>query len=940
MYGRGSTFITLPGQNTLYKTGYTFSGWNTRADGTGVLYPPGEAFLIEGYSGLYAKWTVDQVPPTITTSSPLPSGTSGSAYSTTLAASSGTTPYTWSLASGSLPVGLSLSGGGAISGTPTASGTSSFTVRVTGGNGLSSTKAFSLTINAAPPAPTITTSSPLPSGTSGSAYSTTLAASGGTTPYSWALASGSLPVGLSLSGGGVISGTPTTSGTSSFTVRVTGGNSLSSTKEFSLTINPHTVSPNLTLYQPSGWSDKIVVSKTTGTFTDSTPIYPGDTIYVDWAVINNGAMATAARFYTELYVNGVLKGSWYIDPPLSGDWMFLSDYSLGALSAGTHTIKVKTDSTGAITESNEGDNEYTKTITVTELATVSYHPNGATGGSVPASQTKTHGVSLTLRTNSGNLARTGYTFTGWNTQANGSGTDYAVGGSYTADASATLYAKWTANPYTLNLDAQGGRVSASPVTVIYGSGYGMLPTPTMGGLYFAGWWTGPNGSGIRVRAETIVTTAANHTLYAKWVDAYIAPPEDGAALSSPGSYDGYFYDEGDFNGNPATAVRGTLNVKVTGLSGTLTAKAVLQKGSLSFSAKAWTGTEAEGTLRATLTARGGETLDLFVRHNRIWGTLSGGSVGGRLELDGARNRFADKGDAAAQALLNRYLGYYTVALPAHDALSLGTADAAPQGIGYLAVTVGKGGSAKIAGVLADGTKVTQSSRLVLFGGEDGACVPFFAPLYAKQGWAGGLLWVAPDRGAVATARELGWFVRWENPGKGPEGFRELLDACGGFYSGTPSLAAQYLFGADAWDARYVHADGAEYPVTVPDGVAVTAAGMRMAMEKGTKPRKVSEGGDVWYEYADVNPASATLTFAARTGLLKGKFSLYYDYFDATDRLVHKAVNVPYAGVLTPVRDAAFNALPVGLGHCLVPESDPALKAYKIKRSFPVWLEAE
>jgi uncharacterized protein (TIGR02145 family) len=82
--------------------------------------------------------------------------------------------------------------------------------------------------------------------------------------------------------------------------------------------------------------------------------------------------------------------------------------------------------------------------------TVSYNANGATSGSVPTSQTKTHGVNLTLRTNTGNLARTGYTFAGWNTNTSGTGTDYAAGGTYTANASDTLYAKWTAlSTYTV-----------------------------------------------------------------------------------------------------------------------------------------------------------------------------------------------------------------------------------------------------------------------------------------------------------------------------------------------------------------------------------------------------------------------------------------------------------------------------------------------------------
>jgi hypothetical protein len=123
--------------------------------------------------------------------------------------------------------------------------------------------------------------------------------------------------------------------------------------------------PNLTPYKPAAWSDKIVVSSTTGTSTDSSPLNPTDTLYLDWAVLNSGNEATAARFYTELYVDDVLKASWYSDPPVaSNTYVSIVDRSLGLLAAGTHTVKIKTDSTNAIAESDETDNEYTKTITV------------------------------------------------------------------------------------------------------------------------------------------------------------------------------------------------------------------------------------------------------------------------------------------------------------------------------------------------------------------------------------------------------------------------------------------------------------------------------------------------------------------------------------------------------------------------------------------------
>ena len=170
------------------------------------------------------------VAPAITTTS-LPAGTVGAAYSQTLQAT-GTTPITWS-ATG-LPTGLSISAAGVISGTPTAAGT--FSVVITANNGVSpnGTKTLSLAVAAAPAAPAITTTS-LPAGTVGAAYSQTLQATG-TAPITWS-ATG-LPAGLTISAAGVISGTPTAVGTSSVVITANNGVSPNGTKTLSLVINP------------------------------------------------------------------------------------------------------------------------------------------------------------------------------------------------------------------------------------------------------------------------------------------------------------------------------------------------------------------------------------------------------------------------------------------------------------------------------------------------------------------------------------------------------------------------------------------------------------------------------------------------------------------------------------------------------------------------------
>ncbi len=160
---------------------------------------------------------------TVTTTS-LPGGTVGAAYSGAVAASGGSTPYIYSATS--LPGGLSInSATGTITGTPaqTSIGTSSATIKVTDSTQPSSQSATSTLGIRISPAPIAVTTTSLPGGTVASPYpSTALQASGGVPPYTWALAAGStLPAGLSLSTGGTISGTPTAASSRSLTFVVT-----------------------------------------------------------------------------------------------------------------------------------------------------------------------------------------------------------------------------------------------------------------------------------------------------------------------------------------------------------------------------------------------------------------------------------------------------------------------------------------------------------------------------------------------------------------------------------------------------------------------------------------------------------------------------------------------------------------------------------------------
>jgi hypothetical protein len=149
-------------------------------------------------------------PVSITTTT-LTQGTVNTSFSAALAATGGSGTYTWSVSSGSLPTGLTLSSAGVITGTPTAAGLSSFTVQAEDSEKTPEMATQPLKLAISGGNLTIT-SLPLQGGQVGQAYTFPLAAKGGVPPYTWAVDStNALPPGLTLSNG-TISGIPTTAG--------------------------------------------------------------------------------------------------------------------------------------------------------------------------------------------------------------------------------------------------------------------------------------------------------------------------------------------------------------------------------------------------------------------------------------------------------------------------------------------------------------------------------------------------------------------------------------------------------------------------------------------------------------------------------------------------------------------------------------------------------
>jgi uncharacterized protein YjdB len=349
-----STTQNLTSQVTWSSSATSIATVNSAGLATGVA--AGSA-TITAKSGVVLGTTVLTVtpPPLVITTSALNNGTTNVTYSSTLAATGGTGAFSWSLAVGPLPAGLTLSTAGVISGRPTTKGTSTFTVQVSDSGNPKQivTKQFTLTvtttltsitiapltptlsvagtqqfaatghysdastqdltaqatwsssstlratINSAglatavatgtatitatsgsisgntvltviPKPPTITTTT-LPNGVVSSVYSTTLAATLGTTPYTWSI-TGALPTGLTLNAStGVISGTPTASGTFSLTVKVTdnGNPKQSGTALLSLTIAPKLNSIAVTPANPTVIIGTPQQFTATGTYSDA-----------------------------------------------------------------------------------------------------------------------------------------------------------------------------------------------------------------------------------------------------------------------------------------------------------------------------------------------------------------------------------------------------------------------------------------------------------------------------------------------------------------------------------------------------------------------------------------------------------------------------------------------------------------------------------------------
>jgi YVTN family beta-propeller protein len=225
----------------------------------------------------------------ITTGSPLPNGIAGADYTAAFEASGGTAPFHWSVATGTLPAGLSLDAAtGTLRGRPSSTGDFGFTIEVTDSSGARARKTFQLTITAADANLVITTPSPLPNAVTGTLYHQTIAAAGGQPPYRWRFPLGET-VGFLLIDGvtGVLSGTPTDSfagQTMDFRVMVTDSAGQVAIKTLRLLITGKTSQPlKITTYSP-------LPGAFVGLFYTATIQASGGAQPYRWAVVDESAL--------------------------------------------------------------------------------------------------------------------------------------------------------------------------------------------------------------------------------------------------------------------------------------------------------------------------------------------------------------------------------------------------------------------------------------------------------------------------------------------------------------------------------------------------------------------------------------------------------------------------------------------------------------------------
>jgi len=253
------------------------------------------------------------------------------------------------------------------------------------------------------------------------------------------------------------------------------------------------------------------------TIVPSKTIYqPGESISLSWNASTNAA-------WYDLYIEevGGSGRSRYYDSSEIGKRTNVSFDNFPSGNWRARVIACNSLNGGQYTSS-----DFTSFTVQANSYTILYNANGGSGA--PSSQTKIHGTALTLRT--AIPTRTGYDFLGWSASSTASMPTYIAGGSYTADANATLYAVWYFQTYTVAYNANGGSGAPSSQTKYKDTALTLSSVkPSRTGYEFLGWSTVSNAATPLYYASGSYTANAHATLYAVWAPVYMITYDVGLA---------------------------------------------------------------------------------------------------------------------------------------------------------------------------------------------------------------------------------------------------------------------------------------------------------------------------------------------------------------------------------------------------------------------------
>ena len=413
----------------------------------------------------------------------------------------------------------------------------------------------------------------------------------------------------------------------------------------------------------------------------------------------------------------------------------------------------------------------------------------------------------------------------WNEEANGAMTLSFTGrGNYLG----TFTARLAQTRFHVAFDANGGELDAEGGTDYdIGDYYGVLPVPTRAGYLFGGWYERADFSGEPVTRNTEVI-AQDLTLHAKWLRRKLWYTDTTFHLEGAAQYNGYLV-----NSAAGDVVAGTIQVKAgrpnksTGAS-TLTVS-VLLAGEKKATLKVPT---FDGVVTGTV---GGRALNLALGFSSMSGTL------GPYVIDGSRDVFTAK-DADSQLLaaqaLKKWQGVYTVAWKG------------AAGWNGLSIDVKAKGKAKVAGTLADGTKVSASS-LLLVGERECA----LAVSWTKK---------------ASSVACLVWFCE--------DGTVE----CGNLPGGASALIANLRKGATLAVGAAFRIDPAATAASVPglqadllpDGLEVRMNGTSFEVDKPGKVQLLQDKSGIDPSALGGNPSGFKLKYTVKNGTFKGAFNAY------------------------------------------------------------------